>query len=65
MRDEIDSRVWIAQHDQFSKDLDQVISRIGSALKRLANTSPGLPSQLAALIGAFAITAITIGGTAA
>jgi hypothetical protein len=32
MRDEIDSRIWVEHHRNFSEDLDRLFGRIGSAV---------------------------------
>jgi hypothetical protein len=64
MRDEIDGRVWVANHEQFSKDVDSGLNALRSIFARLPAWD-GSTVQLLALVAAFAITALTFNTTAA
>jgi hypothetical protein len=62
MRDEIDSRMWLAHHDDFSRWVESAAGAVRSAITRLAGWD-GTTHQLLALIAAFAITGLSIGST--
>ena len=62
MRDELDSRMWLAHHDDFNHWVDDAASAIRSALARFA-TWEGTTHQLLALVAAFAVTGLSIGST--
>ena len=64
MRDEMDGRIWVANHQQFSDGIDVLIGRIRSASARAA-TWDGSTAQLVALVAAFLITALTFNTTSA
>ena len=64
MRDEIDGRIWVANHKEFADGIDLLISRIRSLTSR-ALTWDGTSAQLVALVAAFLITAITFNTTSA
>jgi hypothetical protein len=62
MRDELDSRMWLAHHEDFSKSIDNAVMAVRSTLARFA-TWDGTTHQLLALIAAFAVTGLSIGST--
>lgn len=64
MRDQIDAQIWIDHHDAFGAGVDRLIAAIRSGLHRLAAWD-GTSHQLAALLLAFAITALTFNTTTA
>jgi hypothetical protein len=64
MRDELDGRMWVDHHDQFSEWIDSAIAVLRSGLSRLS-TWDGSTAQLLAMIAAFAVTALTFNATAA
>jgi hypothetical protein len=64
MRDEIDGRLWVAHHDEFSQSINAAFSRLRSTLTRLPAWD-GTTVQLLALVAAFAVTALTFNTTAA
>ena len=63
MRDEIDARFWVDNHEAFNESIDQAIAAIRSGLARLASWD-GTSHQLLALVASFAITALTFNTTA-
>ena len=70
MRDEIDGRMWVEHHDQFSLLVDRGLARLGAGLSRLRAGAlrlaswDGTTAQLFAMITAFAITALSFNTTA-
>jgi hypothetical protein len=64
MRDEMDARIWVEHHEQFSELIDGALAAVGSALRRLAAWD-GTSQQLLSLAIAFALTALTFNATAA
>ena len=62
MRDELDSRMWLAHHDDFSHWVDDAAGAVRATLARFANWD-GTTHQLLALIAAFAVTGLSIGST--
>ncbi len=64
MRDELDARIWVDNHDQFALLVDDAIGALRSGLARLAQWD-GTSHQLLALIASFAITGLTFNATAA
>ena len=62
MRDEIDGRMWVAHHDQFSQWVGDAAAAIRGGLYRLAGWDGSL-HQLLALAAAFALTALNLGFT--
>jgi hypothetical protein len=64
MRDELDSRMWVENHDQFSLSVDHLIDDLRAGLARLAQWD-GTTHQLLALITSFVITGLTFNATAA
>jgi hypothetical protein len=62
MRDEIDGRLWVAHHEEFSRSLDNGLNAIRSALARFGDWD-GTTHQLLALVAAFAVTGLGIGST--
>ena len=64
MRDEMDGRLWVENHEQFAQGIDDLITRVRNGLARLAAWD-GSTAQLLALVIAFAITALTFNTTTA
>jgi hypothetical protein len=70
MRDEMDARMWVQHHDQFSLSVDRGLARLGAGLHRLRGAASrlahwdGTTAQLAAMVAAFAITALSFNTTA-
>ena len=62
MRDEIDGRMWVAHHDDFSRWVGDAASAIRSGLYRLSGWD-GSAHQLIALAAAFALTALNMSFT--
>jgi hypothetical protein len=62
MRDEIDGRMWVAHHDQFSQWVGNAAATVRVGLHRLAGWD-GSIHQLFALAAAFALTALNLGFT--
>ena len=63
MRDELDGRMWVDHHEDFSHWVDGAIGAVRSGLARLAHWD-GTTHQLFALVAAFAITGLTFNTTA-
>jgi hypothetical protein len=59
MRDELDSRMWVAHHDQYSAWVGNAAATIRSGLYRLAGWD-GSVHQLLALAAAFALTGLNL-----
>jgi hypothetical protein len=70
MRDEMDARMWVQHHDQFSLSVDRGLERLGAGLSRLRAGAArlahwdGTTAQLLALVAAFAVTALSFNTTA-
>jgi hypothetical protein len=62
MRDEIDGRMWVAHHVQFSHWVGDAAAAIRAGLYRLAGWD-GSAHQLLALVAAFALTALNLSFT--
>jgi hypothetical protein len=62
MRDEIDSRMWVEHHEQFSEFVDRALVGLRSAAGRLASWD-GTTHQLLALGLSFVITLMTFNAT--
>lgn len=59
MRDEIDGRMWVAHHDQYSQWVGSAAAAIRTGLHRLAGWD-GSVHQLLALVAAFALTNLSL-----
>jgi hypothetical protein len=59
MRDELDGRMWVDHHDQFSEWVGTAAAAIRAGLYRLAGWD-GSAHQLLALAAAFALTSLSI-----
>jgi len=59
MRDELDSRMWLAHHDQFSQWVGAAAATIRAGLHRLGGWD-GSTHQLLALVAAFALTSLSM-----
>ena len=64
MRDEMDGRIWIANHHQFANDVDALLSRLRTFFFRVPAWD-GTSAQMLALVAAFLITALTFNTTSA
>ena len=64
MRDEMDGRIWAANHEEFADGIDELLSRIRRATARFLMWD-GSSVQLVALVAAFLITALTFNTTSA
>ena len=62
MRDEIESRLWVAHHDQYSRLVGGAAAAVRAGLYRFAGWD-GSAHQLLALAAAFALTALNLGFT--
>jgi len=62
MRDEIDARIWVDNHEQLSRDLDGLVRRAGAALRRLSEPTGGT-ARLLALASALTLTLLTFDTT--
>lgn len=62
MRDELDGRMWVDHHDQFSEWVGNAAATIRVGLYRLAGWD-GSVHQLFALAAAFALTGLSIAFT--
>lgn len=65
MRDEMDGRLWVAHHDQFSQSVDNGLAGIGAGLRLGGSTAMKLPTQLFAILAASGMTLLTLAGTVA
>lgn len=63
MRDEMDSRMWVENHDQFALSVDNALAALRAGLVRLGQWD-GTTHQLLALIASFLITGLTFNSTA-
>jgi hypothetical protein len=64
MRDELDARFWVDNHEAFSASIDKALAAIRAGLVRFASWD-GSTHQLLALVLSFAITALTFNTTTA
>ena len=64
MRDEMDGRIWVANHQQFADGIDELVGKVRTASARIASWD-GSTAQLVALVAAFLITALTFNTTSA
>jgi len=64
MRDEMDARLWVDHHEAFSRDLDRGLEKLKLGLIRLWQWDGSL-AQGAALVAAFALTALSFTATTA
>lgn len=64
MRDELDARMWVAHHDQFSLSVDRALAKLRAGLSRLASWD-GTSPQLLAMVAALAITALSFNSATA
>jgi hypothetical protein len=62
MRDELDARIWVDNHEAFSAGIDRGLAALRSGLHRFAAWD-GTTHQLLALVLAFAITGLTFNAT--
>lgn len=62
MRDEMDGRMWVAHHDQYSRLVGNAVAAVRAGFYRLAGWD-GSAHQLLALAAAFALTALNLGFT--
>ena len=65
MRDQLDAEIWNANHDQFSKWVDDGVAAAGAALRRSGTLAGRVPGQLLASLLAVSLTLATFGASAA
>ena len=65
MRDQLDAEIWNANHDQFSKRVDDRVAAAGAALRRSGTLAGRVPGQLLASLLAVSLTVATFGASAA
>ena len=63
MRDEMDSRLWVSNHETFADGIDEVVEKVRAGFARMAAWD-GTTHQLLALAVSFLITAVTFKTTA-
>ena len=63
MRDEMDARFWVENHESFADGIDEVLDKVRSDFARFAAWD-GTTHQLLALVLSFIITAVTFRTTA-
>ena len=63
MRDQMDSEIWNAHHDQFSEWLDGALGRARSALRGGGSLAARVPGQLLAALVAVSLTVVTFGAS--
>ncbi len=61
MRDELDGRMWVDNHNQFSAWVDGAIGTVGSALRLGASRPSDFPRQLLSIAAAIGITTLAFG----
>jgi hypothetical protein len=59
MREELDGRMWVDHHEQFSQGLDDAAAAIRAGIGRFAGWD-GSTHQLLAMIAAFAVTGLSL-----
>jgi hypothetical protein len=64
MRDEMDARLWVENHERFADGVDQVLAALRSAATRFASWD-GSSHQFLALALSFLVTALTFNSTTA
>ena len=62
MRDELDARIWVDNHDALTETIDRAVTALGRRLGRFADWD-GSSHQLLALVTSFVITALSFGAT--
>lgn len=65
MRDEMDARIWVAHHDQFSETMGRFLDALGARVRRTLSATPSSGGRLASVVAAFGMTLLTLGATAA
>ena len=63
MRDEMDARFWVNNHESFADGVDELVEKVRSGFARLAAWD-GTTHQLLAFVVSFLITAVTFRTTA-
>ena len=63
MRDQMDSEIWNANHDQFTKYLGVAFAGAGDRLRRAIAPAGPLPAQLIAGLFAVSLTLATFGAS--
>ncbi len=63
MRDEMDARLWAAHHEGLTEAVDEGLKLLRAAFARLGAWD-GSTAHLLALVGAFALTALSFKATA-
>ena len=65
MRDEIDGRIWNANHERFSASLDGALGALAGRLRRSLESLDGTPTHLLSVAGAVALTLLTFNASLA
>lgn len=65
MRDEMDARIWVAHHDQFSETVGRFFDALGARVRRALSAATRSEGRLASVVAAFGVTLLTFGATAA
>lgn len=64
MRDEMDGRMWVENHDRFALLVDDALAALRAGLARIGQWD-GTSHQLLALLVSFVVTGLTFNATAA
>ena len=65
MRDEMDARAWVENHQQFSASVDQALSALATRFRRRLPSLDGTPAHLLSVAGALALTLLTFNASLA
>ena len=65
MRDEMDARIWVENHRQFSASVDEAFGAVSARFRRRLPALDGTPSHLLAVAGALALTLLTFNASLA
>ena len=65
MRDEMDARIWVEKHQNFSASVDEALGAVATRFRRRLPSLDGTPSHLLAVAGALALTLLTFNASLA
>lgn len=65
MRDEMDARIWVAHHDQFSETVGRFFETLGARVRRALSATTPSDGRLVSVAAALGMTVLTLGATAA
>ena len=65
MRDEMDARLWVENHRQFSASVDEALGAVAARFRRRRASLDGTPAHLLAVAGALALTLLTFNASLA